>query len=147
MGVGGWGVSEANCTQTLVSQKLSVVPDLEAHNRAIMLSLSIICASQFSMYRILRRLLKNRRCHFSFRWADSSQREHYLVICGTFCKYRKASPTVFWFAPEASRGPHFMASPSAQSCHWSIPKELAYRALVSHWELHCLVHIRCCASL
>ena len=112
-------VRKVRCTQIPGISKAVLEPDLEPY---IMLSCSIICAPRFSMYRLLRKLMNNRQCHISFRWTNSSQREHYLVICGTFCECRETSHAMLQLTTIASRGPHFMASPNVQSCHCSIPK-------------------------
>lgn len=92
-----------------------------------------------------RKLMDSRRCCFSFRWKDSSQRKHHLVICGIFCEHRKAYCTMLQLMTIASRSPQFMSSPNVQSCHWSISKGQVHLTLAPHWKLHHLAQIFCTA--
>lgn len=58
---------EENCTQNSRVSKAGSGAKLTTSNHFIMLSLSIICAPQFCMSRLLRKLMNNRRCHLSLR--------------------------------------------------------------------------------
>lgn len=61
------GLMEENCTQNYRVSKAGCGAELTTSNHVIILSLSIICAPQFCMSRLLRKLMNNRRCHLSLR--------------------------------------------------------------------------------